>query len=151
MKVTLLLPPDLGNRFSLCQARRYARVLPQSLISLIYHLVAKTLAHGFLHPERAYFSVLFSTRELQCSLLFSRSFSPLLLSCRSASTPELLPFFPSSTRLRGSESPTHGQVWKPYRWVPCPISSLTLEEGLPTTSLTGNSFMGQRTVENYIQ
>jgi hypothetical protein len=28
-----------------------------------------------------------------------------------------------------------------------PISSLNLEDGLPTTSLTGNSFLGQRTVE----
>jgi len=43
MEVTLLLPWDLGNKFSLYQARRYARLLPHSLISLIYPLVTKTL------------------------------------------------------------------------------------------------------------
>jgi hypothetical protein len=82
-----------------------------------------------------------------CSLLFWRLFSLLCFLADLSLSPKLLPFFPSSARLHGSESPTRGQAWKPYRWVPCPISSLTLEDGLPTTSLTGNSFLGQRTVE----
>jgi hypothetical protein len=34
------------------------------------------------------------------------------------------------------EFPVCGQVWKPYRWVVCPIPSLTLEEVFPPTSLT---------------
>jgi hypothetical protein len=34
------------------------------------------------------------------------------------------------------EFPARGQVWKPYRWVLCPIPSLTLEEVFPPTSLT---------------
>jgi hypothetical protein len=85
--------------------------------------------------------------EKKCSPLFSRFFSLLFFLAYLSLFPKLIPLFPSSTRLCGSESPTRGQTWKPYRWVPCPISSLTLEDGLPTSSLTGNSFLGQRIVE----
>jgi hypothetical protein len=41
MEVTLLLPQDLCIRFSLYQARRYPRLLSESLVSLIYQIVTK--------------------------------------------------------------------------------------------------------------
>jgi hypothetical protein len=147
MKVTLLLPQDISNRFSLYQARRSARVLPQSLINLIYQLVAKPCA--WLLTTRMNFLLSFPlhSRVEQHSLLSWRSFSPFFFLPYLHLSSELLPLLPSLERFCGSKSLTRGQVWNPYRWVPYPISSLTPKESLPTTSLTGNSFWGQRIVE----
>jgi hypothetical protein len=135
MEVTLLLPQGLNKRFSLYQARGSATstftVTRQPRLSTW----TENTANNFLRPKRACFSVLLRTRELHALFSLLEMGLSTLLPRRSTSAHELLPFFPSSARLRGSESPTHGQVWKPYRWVPCPISSLTLEEGFPTTSL----------------
>jgi hypothetical protein len=103
MKVTLLLPQELGNWFSLLQERRSARVLPQSLISLIYHIVAKPFP--WLLTARSSLLLIFflSTSEskyvFHCSSL--KSVFSTLLSRRSVSFPELPHSFPSSTRLHG--------------------------------------------------
>jgi hypothetical protein len=70
----------------------------------------------FLEPE--------SSVSRLCTLRRSSSLTP---------TPSFLSF---SARLCVAQFPVRGQVWKPYRWVVCPIPSLTLEEVFPPTSLT---------------
>jgi hypothetical protein len=74
-----------------------------------------------------FFSVLPRTRELRLSSLHS---SQVFL-C----PPCFLSFLPQQDCV-WLEFPVRGQVWKPYRWVVCPIPSLTLEEVFPPTSLT---------------
>jgi hypothetical protein len=129
MEVTLLLPQELSKQFSLYQARGSAT--STSTVTHQPHLSSWTenISSSFLHPERSCFSVLLRTRECKHSSLFWRLVSRLFPFADLPLPTKLLPFFPSSTRLCGSESPTHGQVWKPCRWVLFPISSLTLEEG----------------------
>jgi hypothetical protein len=64
--------------------------------------------------------------------------------------PQITSFLAFLKKVAWVQIPIRSQAWNPYKWVPFPISSLTLEDGLPTTSLTGNSFMGQRTVEKLL-
>jgi hypothetical protein len=147
MKVTLLLPHELGVWFSLLQERRSARVLPQSLVNPIYHLVAKPCP--WLLSAKTILLLNFSFQLPSQSILLSswRVFFSTLLSRQICLYPQITSFLSFLNKVAWVRIPIRGQAWKPYRWVPCPISSLTLEDGLPTTSLTGNSFLGQRIVE----
>jgi hypothetical protein len=77
MKATLLLPLDLGNQFSRFQARRFARVLLQSLFILVYQLVKKTLLMASCSQNEFISLFFFEPGSYMCSLLFSRLFSPL--------------------------------------------------------------------------
>jgi hypothetical protein len=116
-EVTLLLPQDLGNGLHDTEQGG-----PTSFISLYHnsasHLpVTRTLIFQFfLEPES------FTSRL--CTLRRSPSAHHTFLSCLFQQGCVWLEF------------PARGQVWKPYRWVLCPIPSLTLEEVFPPTSLT---------------
>jgi hypothetical protein len=117
-EVTLLLSQDLGN--GLHDTKKGG---PTPFISSYHdpssHLpVIRTLIffHLFLEPE--------SLTSGLCTLRRSSSSHHTFLSCLFQQVCVWLKF------------PARGQVWKPYRWVLCPIPSLTLEEVFPPTSLT---------------
>jgi hypothetical protein len=83
-------PTRTWKRFPLLQIRRSTRVLPQSLISLIYQLVARPCPRLL-------------TAKTIFLLIFSRLFSLLYCLADLSMSLELPPFFPSSARLCGYE------------------------------------------------
>jgi hypothetical protein len=91
-ELTLLLPHDIGNWISLCQVRRYVKALPQSLVSLIYHLVVRPFP--WILTAKKILLLSFSLNSLIENLLSS----PLeivfstLLSRRSLSVPQITSF-----------------------------------------------------------
>ena len=82
-----------------------------------------TLLAISLRLERSFLSSSLNPSRL-CTLCRSPSAHHTFLSC-----------LPQQDRV-WLKFPVRGQVWKPYRWVLCPIPSLTLEEVFPPTSLT---------------
>ena len=114
-KVTLLLPQGLGN--GLHDTKQGGST---SFISLYHNL----LSH-FLWPECLFFQFFLEPERFTSCLCTLR---------RSPSTHHT---FLSHLFQQGHvwlEFLVRCQFWKPYRWVICPIPSLTLEEVFPPTS-----------------
>jgi hypothetical protein len=77
MEVTLLLPRDLGNKILLHQARRSVRALSQSLVNLVYLLVARPFPRLLIAKTSFLLSFSLNSRVEACSLLFWKLFSLL--------------------------------------------------------------------------
>jgi hypothetical protein len=105
-------------------------------------------AHGFLQPKTSLLlNFSFYSRVENMLLFSSRDYSLYFVIFQISLSPRITSFLAFLNKVAWVQIPILGQAWKRYRWVPCPIFSLNLEDGLPSTSLTGNSFLGQMTVE----